>query len=184
MKFNRHSQLEGMHAFLSASKYSWLNYTDNKLDETYRNHSAKQRGTRLHEFASEAINMKIKMPRNKQTLNAFINDAIGHKMDSEVVLFYSINCFGTADAISFRDGKLRIFDLKTGVTPVNVAQLEIYAALFCLEYLYNPNDIDIELRVYQNNEILYHYPEAQTIMYIMEKIKLFDMRIEKLKSEE
>ena len=30
----------------------------------------------------------------------------------------------------------------------------IYAALFCLEYRQDPMNIDIELRIYQNNEIV------------------------------
>ena len=36
MKFNDHSRLEGAHAFLSASKYHWVNYDDAKLIESYR----------------------------------------------------------------------------------------------------------------------------------------------------
>ena len=28
MDFNRHLDLEGQHAFLGASKYHWINYTD------------------------------------------------------------------------------------------------------------------------------------------------------------
>ena len=79
-------------------------------------------------------------------------------MTTEVCLFYSINAFGTADAISFRNNTLRIHDLKNGRTPASIKQLEIYAALFCLEYSFNPRDIDIELRLYQLDEVLVENP--------------------------
>ena len=77
---------------------------------------------------------------------------------------------GTADAISFRNNFLRIHDLKTGKRPVHIEQLEIYAALFCLEYRVKPEDIHIELRIYQNDEILVHEPTAEDIIQIMNKI--------------
>jgi hypothetical protein len=91
-------------------------------------------------------------------------------MDTEVVLFYSERFFGTADAISFRNNILRIHDLKTGQRPVHIEQLEIYAALFCLEYKIKPTEIKIELRIYQNDEILVHEPTAEDILAIMDKI--------------
>lgn len=87
-------------------------------------------------------------------------------------MFYFIlkDFSGTADAISFRNNILRIHDLKTGTRPVHIEQLEIYAALFCLEYKVKPADIKIELRIYQNDEILVHEPEADEIIVIMNKI--------------
>ena len=87
-------------------------------------------------------------------------------------MFYVIlkDFSGTADAISFRNNFLRIHDLKTGTRPVHIEQLEIYAALFCLEYKVKPADIKIELRIYQNDEILVHEPEAEEIIVIMNKI--------------
>lgn len=87
-------------------------------------------------------------------------------------MFYFIlkDFSGTADAISFRNNFLRIHDLKTGTRPVHIEQLEIYAALFCLEYKVKPADIKIELRIYQNDEILVHEPEAEEIIEIMNKI--------------
>ena len=87
-------------------------------------------------------------------------------------MFYFIlkDFSGTADAISFRNNFLRIHDLKTGTRPVHIEQLEIYAALFCLEYKVKPTDIKIELRIYQNDEILVHEPEADEIIVIMNKI--------------
>lgn len=104
-------------------------------------------------------------------------------MRSEQVLYYSENAFGTADTISFRRNLLRIHDLKTGVTPASMKQLEVYASLFCLEYGYKPADIDIELRIYQNDEVLIHNPELDSIVHIMDKIITFDKRIDMLKME-
>ena len=63
-------------------------------------------------------------------------------------------------------------------------QLEIYAALFCLEYKVKPADIEIELRLYQNNEVLYHTPTAEDIVPIMDKIITFDKVIQKIKEQE
>lgn len=114
----------------------------------------------------------------------YVNDAIGFKMTPEQPLFYSENCFGTADAISYRNKLLRIHDLKTGLIPAHMEQLMIYAALFCLEYKVKPADIDMELRIYQNNEVLYHNPTAEDIVPIMDKIITFDKVIRKIKEQE
>ena len=123
------------------------------------------------------------MPKTKKTLDQYINDAIGFGMDPEVLLYFSDNCFGTADAISFKKNFLRIHDLKTGVTPASIKQLEIYAALFCLEYQIEPGNIDMELRLYQNNEVIITNPEADDIFPIMDRIISFDKVIERIKSE-
>ena len=170
MRFNNHSNLEGLHAPFGASKSSWLRYDDDKAIETYQNLKAKEMGTILHKWASDTIKLRIKQPRSNKTLYAYVNDAIGFKMDTEVVLFYSDFFFGTADAISFRDNCLRIHDLKTGTTPAKMEQLEIYAALFCLEYKIKPSEIDIELRLYQNDEVIIHNPTVEDIVPIMDKI--------------
>ena len=183
MIFKNHSELLGLHAFLSASKYHWINYDYDKLEETFFKSQAAQRGTELHDLANRLIKMGIKLPKTKQTLNMYVNDAIGFKMQTEQVLLYSVNCFGTADAVSFKKNQLRIHDYKSGVTPASMTQLEVYAALFCLEYKYNPNDIDIELRMYQNDEVEIVYPLKENILYIMNKIVDFDNYIEKLKLE-
>jgi len=114
----------------------------------------------------------------------YVNDAIGYRMTPEQKLTYSINCFGTADAISFRQNKLRIHDFKSGDTPASMRQLEVYTALFCLEYGYKPIDIDIELRLYQSNEILVHEPLPEDINHIMTRIIVFDKLIDKMKSGE
>ena len=170
MIFNKHTNLEGLHAPFGASKSSWLRYDDDKAVEYLQNMRAAELGTRLHAWAAETIKLGIKQPKSKKTISAYVNDAIGFKMDTEVVLFYSPNFFGTADSISFRNGVLRIHDLKTGVSPVKMEQLEIYAALFCLEYKIKPGEIEMELRIYQKDEILVHNPTAEDILPIMDKI--------------
>lgn len=113
-----------------------------------------------------------------------MNDAIGFKMQSELILYYSDNCFGTADAISFRNNLLRIHDLKTGQTPACMDQLLIYAALFCLEYGIKPSEIDIELRIYQYDTYEVYIPEVDDLVPIMDKIISFDKLLRKIKSEE
>lgn len=184
MNWNNHSALKGEHAFLSASKYHWVNYDGEKLENVYLSWLAIQRGTELHDLASRLIDLKQKLPRSNKSLNLYVNDGIGFKMQTEQVLYYSPNCFGTADSIIFRDNVLRIHDFKSGKTPASMKQLEIYSALFCLEYEENPNNIDIELRIYQLDEVLVHHPEPEDILYIMEKIKDFDKRINQLKDKE
>jgi hypothetical protein len=183
MRFNPHTNLLGQHAILSASKYHWMNYDEEKMDRVYLSSLAAQRGVELHAFAHEAIRLGIKLVGNSQTLNLYVNDAIGFKMTPEQVLYYSDNCFGTADTISFRKGKLRIHDLKTGRLPASVHQLEIYAALFCLEYRMKPFEIDIELRIYQSNEALIFEADPDVITHIMDKIITLDKRIDFLKGE-
>ena len=183
MLFNTHSELAGKHAFLSASKYHWANYDLEKLDRTYRTALAAQRGTELHEFAAEAIRLGLKLQASQRTINKYVNDAIGFRMIPEQVLFYSVNAFGTADAISFKKDFLRIHDLKTGVNKVNMRQLEIYVALFCLEYGIKPGSIQTELRIYQNDEIFVHTPELDDILQIMDKIVTFDAHIETIRRE-
>lgn len=185
MKFNAHSNLQGQHAFLSASSYHWLNYDLDKLTDRYLRHQAVQRGTDLHDLACNHIRLNVKMPKTKRTLDMYVNDALLYRMKPEVVLYYSNNCFGTADAISFKDGFLRIHDLKTGETDTSFHQLEIYAALFCLEYRYKPEELaGIELRIYQNNEVRISTPSPEDIRKVMDTIVLFDQQIESLKMED
>jgi hypothetical protein len=184
MNFNKHLNLEGQHAFLGASKYHWVNYDEAKVAEAYSKFLATQKGTILHEFAAQCIRLGQKLPKSQKTLNMYVNDAIGFKMTPEQILYYSDNCFGTADAIAFRNNLLRIHDFKSGVTPANMKQLEIYAALFCLEYKIKPSDIDIELRIYQSDEILYHKPTSEDLVPIIDKIITFDKVITKIKAEE
>lgn len=186
MNFNAHGNLEGKHAFLSASKYHWTNYDEEKLKTVFHNFMAAQHGTEDHAFACTCIKRKQKLPRTKDTLNKYVNDAIAYRMTPEVVLYYSDNCFGTADAIYFNEqtNELRIHDLKTGETPASMKQLEIYTALFCLEYRKNPDDLAMELRIYQSEEVLCHYPEPEDIQRIMNQIIRFDRILEKEKARD
>ena len=190
MQFNNHYKLNGLHAFLGASKYHWIGYDEEKLINTYSKYQATLKGTELHEVAAKLIKLGLKQPKSKKTFNMYVNDAIGFRMTPEQVLYYSDNCFGTADAISYRyDPKtnrhmLRIHDLKTGVTPAHMEQLMIYAALFCLEYRVRPGEIDIELRIYQSDEILYFNPTEEDIAPIMDKIIAFDKVLSKIQEKE
>jgi len=184
MNFNQHYRLKGLHAFLGASNYHWVNYSDEKLRLSYNNDMAKKRGTELHDLAEKLIKLKVKLPRSQKTLNHYVNDAIGFNMVPEQILYYSDNCFGTADTISFKKNILRIHDLKTGISPTSMLQLRIYAALFCLEYGYSPNDLDkIILRIYQNDDVSEEIAEPTDILYVMEKIKNFDKIINDIKME-
>ena len=184
MIWNNHWNLKNEHAFLGASKFHWINYSPEKLEDAYVKFRSVKRGTELHEYARQAIKLGIKQRGNRQTLSTYINDAIGYRMTPEQVLYYSDNCFGTADAISFRDGILRIHDLKTGTIPAHMEQLMIYAALFCLEYRVKPGTIKIELRIYQNDDVQIFQPEADDILPLMSKIEAYDKIIEKMKQME
>lgn len=174
MNFQRHLDYEGLHAPFSASKPTWLRYSDDKMIKSFVNMQAKERGTRLHAWAEETIKLGIKQISEKNTINEYINDAIGYKMKTEVVLFYSNFFFGTCDTICFRDNFLRIHDLKTGSKPASMEQLKVYAALFCLEYKIKPSSIKIELRIYQNNRINVEEPFPEEIVKIMDTIVHFD----------
>jgi hypothetical protein len=186
MKFARHPELEGKHALLSASSYSWIRYDDDKILDRLETHMAAQHGTRLHNLAAELIEVGQKLPDSGTTLAMHVNDAIGFNMRPEVQLMASYNAFGTADAISYRrerpDDKLdtlRIHDLKTGVGKCKMDQLKIYAAYFCIEYAVNPNEIFIELRIYQNDEVeimnSIDYPDlGADVLTIMGRVLHFD----------
>lgn len=198
MEFNKHSDLIGKHALLSPSLYSWLNYDEDtdQLYKRYRNQYATQIGTIVHEYAEKRIKYGLKLGRNVneknallfylldngiprnvidlnyifETVNMYVNDSIGFGLEPEVLLYYSDECFGTTDAISFRDSMLRIHDLKTGTIPAHMEQLMIYAALFCLEYNVNPRTINYDLRIYQGGEALNYIPQGTEIHAITSKI--------------
>ena len=185
MIWNDHSSEipEGAHSFLSPSLHTWLNYDDEKLIKTYINRLAAQRGTAIHDTAAKLIKLKISLPEEKRTLNMYVNDAIQFKMEPEKKLYYSKFCFGTADAICVDDhnGILRIHDLKTGVTKVSFAQLELYASIFFLEYsYYKPGDLKVYLRIYQNDDVLDKNPDTDLILHDMDKIVRFDRILKEL----
>lgn len=210
--FNRHYDLEGKHARLSASSWRWLNDDENTLIKRMCSQYATDIGTILHNIAYKHIKHRVKMNKYDKknvmlelltsgipafvvdTINlddmfdnlmTYVNDGVGFKMQPEVVLRYSDNFFGTTDAIAYfeKERFLRIHDYKSGTTPAHIEQLLIYTALFCLEYRMKPSEFDTELRIYQNNEILHHEPTPDEIMPVIDTIVNFDNFIVKTKQE-
>lgn len=203
MIYNRHSEIEGTHAVFGASQHAWLRYDEDKAMERFVRKDIPRMGTVLHDYACGRINNRIKMskhdknavlnelmlnyipneiidiPRIMDTLVPYVNDAIGFRMSAEVPLKYSKYFYGTADAIDYneRTNILRIHDLKTGEIPASMEQLEIYAAFFFLEYKnIKLADTKMELRIYQNGNVLEHFPTSEDILPIMDQAK----RINKL----
>ncbi len=179
------------HAMFGGSNSAWTNYDEEKFEEVFLNNMAKEEGTELHDLACRNIKKKRKL-YGKDTLAQYVNDAIGFKMTPEQRLFYSEYFGGTADAISFRTHPdpesgfkyfLRIHDLKTGKIPAHMRQLETYAAFFFLIYNIKPEETEIELRIYQNNDIVVARPTVKEIKPIMNRTIIFDNLINKLKSE-
>jgi len=181
VRFNRHLDLEGKHAFLSPSNHHWVNYDDQKLEARFWSFKSAARGTALHELAKNAILLNVKLSKANPTLSMYVNDALHYNMNVEQSLFYSENCFGTADAICFRRNVLRIHDLKTGVGKTSFQQLRVYAAIFCLEYDIDPTLIKTDLRIYQSGEVLIEEGNPEQILYIMDKIVYADQYIESMK---
>lgn len=171
MSFNSNSSIIGKHAFLSPSNFHWLDYDEEKLRRVFFEKQQTRRGDELHAYAQRAIDLKIKQAENGTTLSDYINDAIGFRMQAEVPLFYSVDCFGTADACGFRDNTLRVSDLKTGKHPADMRQLLIYAGIFCHEYRFSPFDINFILRIYQNDQIEEIQPDGVEIKSVMSRIK-------------
>lgn len=182
MIFKRHSP-PGTHAFLGASNYHWLRYNDEKLERAFVQAMTTVRGTRLHALAHDMISLKVKAPDTPTTFNLYVNDCIGFRMITEQLLIYSEHSYGTADAISFRNNVLRVFDLKNGVNPSSMDQLKIYAALFCLEYNYRPFEITIELRIYQNDDVEILEADPDEIIHTMDRIVYCDKLIREIREE-
>jgi len=182
---NTHRNLEGLHARLSPSQHAWVNYDEDKFLRVLTSQEAAAKGDRLHELAMRLIRDGVKLPRTPKTLNMYVNDAIGYRMTPEQTLFYSPEFFGTADALKFTPSKrhLRVHDLKTGVTPAKVTQLECYCALFCLEYGFSPFDLDMEARIYQSDEVAVFEVDPDVVFRIMEKAKFFDLLIRQRREE-
>lgn len=173
---------------MSPSSPAWVNYDEGKMERVFFANEAARRGSEMHAFAHQAIRLGIKLPDTKKTINQYVNDAIGFKMTSEVILWYSENCFGTADSIGLKvkhpePDLLRIHDLKNGITIAGFPQLEIYAALFCLEYNYKPGALEIELRIYQGDAVKIHNPEPDRIFHVMDRIITFDRQLTALRKE-
>ena len=119
------------------------------------------------------------------TLKDYVNDSISFFMvpeECENATDYSENFFGTCDALYFDEKAktLRIFDLKTGSRPGKIEQLYIYAALYCLRNKVDPFDIKMDLRIYQNAEIIFSDPAPEDIREFMDTIIRFDALARKL----
>ena len=181
--FNTHSSaLATRHAVLAPSNPAWVNYDEDKMRRVFFTNQAAAKGARRHALAHGLISERVNLPDEPKTLNMYVNDAIGYRMSPEIMLFFSEYCFGTADCIgySFREKKLRIFDLKTGASVAKMIQLLVYAALFCLEYNFNPRDIEIELRIYQNNKVEIYLPTPPEIFSLMDNIRTKSAQLEAL----
>ena len=187
MNFNKHYDLEGKHAFLSPSKVSWIRYSKDDMRNSFYNAMAAARGTKLHAIAKDLINEGIKVRGNKQTFAAYVNDAIGYGMTPEQPLYFSQNCFGTTDAISYKQGVLRIHDYKSGTTPAHMEQLEIYAALFMLEYerslSIRTDSTKVILRIYQNDDVIEEELDPEKVEAIMAIIREKDEWVDELRME-
>lgn len=172
ISFTPHPELEGKHALMSPSKYNWVKDDHNQFMRRIDSYFAAQRGTELHELAAKLIEHRIKVRDDQTTFGMYVNDAIDFCMSPEVPVKYTDNCFGTIDTVCFRDdlNLLRIHDLKTGVSPANVLQLMIYAAIVCLENKIDPTAISFILRIYQNNTYEEWSPDGTEIKQIAEEI--------------
>lgn len=188
MSLKRNTRLIGQHAFLSPSTYHWLDYDEEKLRRVYFQRQQAARGDKLHAFAQQAIELGVRQAETGTTLNMYINDAIGFRMTPEVPLYYSDDCFGTADACGFRKEReqftLRISDLKTGLAPADMKQLKIYAGLFFFEYKFSPNDVHVILRIYQNDAVEEMIPDPTEILMVMDRIKTQATLIAYLREED
>lgn len=210
MIFNKHFDLEGKHALLSASSWRWVNDDVDSLTQRLCGLHAQSIGTILHQIAYEHIKHRIKLNKYDKknvmlrlltegipgividtidfdamfnNLLNYVNDGVGYNMEPEVVLKYTNNFFGTADTIKFSEDErfLRIHDYKSGVAPAHIEQLVIYAAYFCLEYQVKPTTIKSELRIYQNDKIVFHNPEPEELLAVTEKVITLDKFLNNIK---
>lgn len=182
MNWNEHSNLRNRHAILAPSNHSWTNYDDEKLIFRFDSEQRKNLGTDLHEWAETTILLDQRMKklgmipdliqkRPKTTIQMYMSDAVKYGMRVEQPLCYDDKyCFGTADSIALDGNTLRIHDLKTGETPASMDQLIKYAALFCLEYHYDPYQLIFELRIYQTDEIAIYKATPEEIIAMMNLI--------------
>lgn len=168
-----------LHRFASANIKAYESYDEEKLDDIHKGFRNFVRGrylglddtSKTGPLAFTILdNMRYVPEESWVSVAQFINDGCQYKMNSEQPLWYSDNAFGTTDAISFYRNKLRIHDLKTGDNPAKMLQLELYAALFCLEYRKQPEQIKMELAIYQFGEITRQVPDPKDIRDLMDLI--------------
>ena len=136
MNYNKHSELEGKHAFLGASKSSWLNKDKDQLLVAYSRQYIQAIGTALHDIVRKHIKHNFKLTKGSKkeimlsliedyhipgyaidlaidydfvfdNLVNYVNDTIGYRMVPEQILYYSDNSFGTADAITSLDSTFK-----------------------------------------------------------------------------
>jgi len=185
---NANVRLDGTHAFLSPSSPHWLRYTDEKLIERLRTSEAAAKGSRLHETAARLIQDGLHLQVNDRNRNIaqYVNDAIDFGLVPEQLIFYSFNCYGTADAIGFNAEEmfLRVHDLKTGFSKTTIDQLYVYAGLFCHEYSFKPFDICGELRIYQGGEVRCYDLDPQELSFVYDRIQEADRLIEESRAGE
>lgn len=178
------------HAFLSPSKFHWIRYDKEKLIKAYYNWRNVQNGTKLHALAETLILARHEQKRDGTTFNTYVNDAIKYKMEPEKLLWYSENLFGHADALMFkppigsRKGILRIHDLKTGIIPAHFDQLIIYAAIYCVTNNVDTDSIDIELRIYQNDDVQIYEPTCEEMNEYISSMVEADNIVNELRMQE
>lgn len=126
-------------------------------------------------------NLKYVPEETYGTVKSYINDCVGFHMDTEVLLDFSENFFGTSDAVKYDGNGLKIFDLKTGSAPAKMEQPLVYAALYLLKNRIDPKTIPVELRIYQNNDILRARPTEEEIIPVMNTIIHFDKIMDNFK---
>ena len=213
MIWNEHFELKGKHATFAPSNPSFLNYglepeNEDIIFQRFAAQYGSTIGTITHDFAAERIFYNQKLHKTNKSdllikllkagvppivinmdyiyanLIPYVNDAISFRMDPEVILKYSDDCFGTTDTICYRDKELRIHDLKTGRSTVHMDQLLSYAALFFLEYKAAPESTSTVLRIYQASDILEDHPEPERIRAAMNQIVELDKKVKKWKAED
>lgn len=168
----------------------------------------KKKLTRYHKQQVELELLRNGIPENVFDIDIlfdnfknYVNDAIGYQLDPEQPLKYSDNAYGTADAIAYTerrgdpdfDGELRIHDLKTGLSPASMEQLELYAALFFLEYpQYKVGRTKIILCIYQNfvddddeivPDIFTEEPDPERIAHFMDVFVTMDKWVNGFKGD-
>ena len=86
MQWNKHSDLEGKHAFLSASKHYWLGYSEERLITSFQNENRKELGTVLHAFAAANIENCITMPKSNRDMIKMIKIfMLGQKSSRDLI---------------------------------------------------------------------------------------------------